>query len=285
MIHRGWSRGCGRTTSSAIVPCFSFVLQNKLGLPPSKRVRYGGRQYHTYLKEHHAQAVRESEEGPTLFNLIQQWLERTPFLDFGDFDFWRHYREGVDTMLADDERTIRENAHIGEEVKQKQLEDLEGQRKHFDALFDPKQHEKLEEEGRRRLSYRAMQAALFIHLHQTEPVLQLPYELLKSLVDMDELWTAWRQRHALMVHRMLGSKMGTGGSSGYHYLRQAAVQHRIFGDFFDISTYLLPRQLLPPLPARVVKSLGFALETGGDERREASAWRGQDVAAEGGGEA
>ena len=33
------------------------------------------------------------------------------------------------------------------------------------------------------------------------------------------LMSNWRYRHALMVQRMLGMKMGTGGSSGFHYLK------------------------------------------------------------------
>ena len=30
-----------------------------------------------------------------------------------------------------------------------------------------------------------------------------------------------------MVHRMLGVKIGTGGSSGYHYLRATAQRHKV----------------------------------------------------------
>lgn len=65
-----------------------------------------------------------------------------------------------------------------------------------------------------------MTAALIITLYQEEPVLQQAFRLLKAVIDIDELMTVWRQRHALMVHRMIGVKMGTGGSSGYHYLQE-----------------------------------------------------------------
>jgi tryptophan 2,3-dioxygenase len=65
-----------------------------------------------------------------------------------------------------------------------------------------------------------MTAALIITLYQDEPVLHQAYRLLKAVIDIDELMTVWRQRHALMVHRMIGVKMGTGGSSGYHYLQE-----------------------------------------------------------------
>lgn len=97
-------------------------------------------------------------------------------------------------------------------------------------------------------------------LHHDAPVLQQPKRLLQLLVDIDELSALWRQRHAIMVHRMLGAKMGTGGSSGYHYLRAAAARHKVFTDLFDLTTFLVPKQALPPLPKEVDRALIFALE-------------------------
>lgn len=37
-------------------------------------------------------------------------------------------------------------------------------------------------------------------------------------MDIEELLTLWRNRHAQMVLRMIGRKTGTGGSSGHQYL-------------------------------------------------------------------
>ena len=45
------------------------------------------------------------------------------------------------------------------------------------------------------------------------------WAIAEALLDHDELATAWRARHVLMVERMIGSKTGTGGSSGAEYLR------------------------------------------------------------------
>jgi len=46
-------------------------------------------------------------------------------------------------------------------------------------------------------------------LYQNEPLLQLPATLIQLCIDVDELMTLWRHRHALMVHRMIGRKLGT----------------------------------------------------------------------------
>ncbi len=43
--------------------------------------------------------------------------------------------------------------------------------------------------------------------------------LAESLLQHDELAAAWRARHVVMVERMIGSKTGTGGSTGAGYLR------------------------------------------------------------------
>jgi tryptophan 2,3-dioxygenase len=44
------------------------------------------------------------------------------------------------------------------------------------------------------------------------------WELAEALVQHDELASAWRSRHVVMVERMIGAKSGTGGSSGSAYL-------------------------------------------------------------------
>ncbi len=40
----------------------------------------------------------------------------------------------------------------------------------------------------------------------------------ENLIDMDEGFQEWRYRHVKMVERTIGSKTGTGGSAGAHYL-------------------------------------------------------------------
>jgi tryptophan 2,3-dioxygenase len=44
-------------------------------------------------------------------------------------------------------------------------------------------------------------------------------EVCEALVDIDEGIQEWRYRHVKMVERIIGAKMGTGGSAGAEYLR------------------------------------------------------------------
>ena len=53
-----------------------------------------------------------------------------------------------------------------------------------------------------------------------------------------------------MVQRMIGKRMGTGGSGGVAYLRSTVSErYQIFSDITNLAGYLVPRSLLPPLPS------------------------------------
>jgi len=62
-------------------------------------------------------------------------------------------------------------------------------------------------------------------------------ELCERLVDLDEGFQEWRYRHVKMVERTIGTKSGTGGSSGVEYLR-STVGHNLFPDLWKIRTQL-----------------------------------------------
>jgi tryptophan 2,3-dioxygenase len=51
------------------------------------------------------------------------------------------------------------------------------------------------------------------------------WALAEGLLEHDELAAAWRARHVMMVERMIGTKTGTGGSSGAQYLRSRLPLH------------------------------------------------------------
>ncbi len=111
--------------------------------------------------------------------------------------------------------------------------------------------------GNSRYSYKAMHAALLIQLHRDQPILQTPFRIIQALLDIDEAMTTWRYRHAMMAMRMLGQKIGTGGSSGHKYLSEATAKHKIFGDFFNLTTFFIPRSQVPPLPEEIARRMSF----------------------------
>ncbi len=233
------------------------LLENKLGLQPEQRLLYNKEVYYAHLKDEHQGTIKQSEQAPSLFSGVEHWLERTPFLEFRGFSFWEHYRRAVDDMLQSDRDAIMSNTVSSEEEKRQQLNEVEKNGENFDALLNAGKHNELVEKGKRRLSHKAIQAALLIELYRDEPILHLPFRLLTVLMDMDEQWTTWRSRHALMAHRMIGNKIGTGGSTGYNYLKATTDKYKVFTDLFNLSTFLIPRSRLPHLPDDVRKNLDF----------------------------
>jgi tryptophan 2,3-dioxygenase len=207
--------------------------------------------------EQQRRALAEAQASPSLFDLVERWLERTPFLELPGYQFWQSYRQAVDAMLERDRRTIEQSALLPEQEKQSQLQELAVTRAGFEALFDEATHQRLVAEGQRRLSFRATLAALLIHLYREQPILHLPFRFLTALVDLDELLATWRYRHALMVHRMIGAKIGTGGSSGHRYLLATVERHKVWSDLYNLSTFLISRSALPALPEDVERRLGF----------------------------
>jgi tryptophan 2,3-dioxygenase len=63
------------------------------------------------------------------------------------------------------------------------------------------------------------------------------FALSEALLTHDELFAVWRIRHILMVVRQIGSKPGTGGSSGATYLR-TTLEKRFYPELWDIRSNL-----------------------------------------------
>ena len=65
--------------------------------------------------------------------------------------------------------------------------------------------------------------------------------MFEALMDLDEQFTIWRKNHAVMVHRTIGDKQGTGGSAGFQFLKSREdlqafpelweVRNQIGGDY------------------------------------------------------
>ncbi|WP_214888710.1 tryptophan 2,3-dioxygenase [Exiguobacterium sp. s142] len=63
------------------------------------------------------------------------------------------------------------------------------------------------------------------------------YELGEKLLDIGNQQQMWRFNHMSTVERIIGQKMGTGGSSGVNYLRRV-LDHRFFPELWTVRTKL-----------------------------------------------
>ncbi|MHC9510821.1 tryptophan 2,3-dioxygenase family protein [Kangiella sp. M94] len=228
-----------------------------LGLKSEYRINFDKKSFYSRLNEKDRNYLMDLEEKPSLFDAVEKWLERMPFLEFGDFKFWNIFKDAVETMLTHDEKVLKEADYLSDAEKTFQLNDLENTHATFDALFDKEKYDELKTQGRFRMSQEATLSALFINLYREQPMLNGPFRLLQSLVEIDEKFTTWRYRHTTMVLRMIGSKIGTGGSAGHDYLKQTTQNNRFFRDLFNLTTFLIPRSALPKLPDEVIKAMNF----------------------------
>lgn len=202
------------------------IIEAYLGL--TFPARHGQEYYISQLRPEQVEIIRKAESEKSLLDLVNAWLERMPFTD--EERNWNEYREAYRNSLSDAEKNNLE---------------------YFDKVFG----ESPDRQGR--LSAKACRAALFIMLYRGYPILQLPFQLLNSLLEIDEQLSTWRYRHMNMVHRMIGTRIGTGGSTGKDYLKGAADKHYIFADVARLTSFLIERKKLPKLSPDTERKLGF----------------------------
>jgi tryptophan 2,3-dioxygenase len=187
------------------------------------------------------------EKQPNLLHMVERWLARMPFFETNFWTEWKHSpdeREGwARPSFWARYRTLFEQSLS----KRDDIADLLGK---FDQIFF--------HSGSGDFSAESLRAALFIMLYRDEPLFRLPFALLNSLIEIDEQLANFRYRHLQMVRRMIGTRVGTGGSSGEHYLQGAVNKNYIFKDLAGIITFLIERRNLPELPARLRQALRFS---------------------------
>jgi tryptophan 2,3-dioxygenase len=202
------------------------VLEAKLGLKYEQR--HGQDYYTSHLRNYHVDIIKETEKEQPLLTLVNFWLERMPFFEE---ELWKNYHTVYNNSLAEAEK---DNIAFFEEVFINRHKD-----------------------DTRQLSPKACRNALFIMAYRGYPMLELPWQLLNTLLEIDEQLGTWRYRHMNMVQRMIGTRIGTGGSSGAGYLKAAMDKHYIFREIAQLTSFLMERKNLPALPGIVSTKLGF----------------------------
>lgn len=233
---------------------FQFrLIEIKLGVVPDQR--FNARWIRNLSQEHQKQ-LREAQAEPSLFDYVERWLRNIPFREFRGYKFQDSYAEAVKRMFQGERQSIELSLTDGAE-RREALRDLENTRGYFESVYSREAHDALIKSGSRRLGFRATSTSLMIMLYEDEPMLQLPARLLHMLTDVDEQLNQWRYRHSQMVHRMIGVKVGTGGSLGHSYLKKTIDSQKVFGDIANLSTLLIPKSLLPALPSSLRDQMKF----------------------------
>ncbi|MBC7878847.1 MAG: tryptophan 2,3-dioxygenase [Anaerolineales bacterium] len=220
------------------------IIEAKLGLKMEHRYKadyYKNTRRGGFSSEDFS-TINQVEKDATLKELIVKWAERTPFFDES---LWKEYQnlfpveQGTQKFWSDYKQIYQSSLSNAEHGRLDELERV------------------FYKEGSGDFSVHAMRAVLFIMMYRNLPIFHLPFDLLTTLIDIDELLSQWRYKHMLMTRRMIGMRVGTGGTSGAGYLEGALRQHYIFKELTEITTFLIERSKLPNLPKAVIERMTF----------------------------
>jgi tryptophan 2,3-dioxygenase len=231
-----------------------------MGLPDADRIPFGNEgSYVAALKSHDgsaspalARVERRQRDLPTLKTAVAGWLHRTPIHGSspGDARDEQVVQEFVESYLEGHEVLYRRA--IDHAVKQQALTPADEDRlraRYRGQLQGARRHLQAEDETQERRSFvrRLRAAILFIDSNRTLPLLSWPGQIIDGLIECEQSMLVFRQRHARMVERVIGRRIGTGGSDGVAYLDQTALQYRVFTEIWAARTLLLPPELCPPI--------------------------------------
>lgn len=230
------------------------------GLEDSDRIPYLGKgTYQDVLREPDgsegwvlARVKARLADRPTLKEAIDEWLYRTPIdgskpdedgdaaVVDGFIDSYLKSHAGAMDQLKQRVPSLVRTDEEAEQLRARYDRAVEGAEEFLRALDVPE-----DERARRR---RIRSAALFIEVFRELPLLAWPREVVDGLVAVEQAYIVFRQRHARMVERLIGRRVGTGGSTGVDFLDKGA-NYRVFRDLWAARTILVRRELIDG-PAR-----------------------------------
>ena len=184
----------------------------------------------------------------TLRDALHAWLYRTPIQGSGPDDdgdeqavdqFLEDYLAASAARAAQGRDRLVEVGVMEREAAEAKFAATAAQARAFLFADD------VPAEQRRRLR-RVRAAILFIESYRELPLLAWPRLLLDAIVELEESLVLFRTRHARMVERIIGRRVGTGGSAGVDYLDKT-TKYRIFTELWAVRTVLLARDAVPPL--------------------------------------
>ncbi|MHC5065387.1 MAG: tryptophan 2,3-dioxygenase family protein [Planctomycetota bacterium] len=243
-----------------------------LGLTVDKRVPLGEEEsFEAALYEADGSPSKSLErvskrraEGPSLKEVVYRWLYRTPIHGSspsspGDdgvvtgfvADFLERLETGQKKRMADSLEAQALTDADRDRLRERYEAELVSARKFLEA-------KEIEDPDKAHRIRRLRAAILFIDSNRELPLLSWPCEIVDDLVAAEQSMLIFRQRHARMVERVIGRRVGTGGSAGVEYLDKTALSLRVFEEIWATRTMLMNPDDAPP----VQKSEYYGLSSG-----------------------
>jgi tryptophan 2,3-dioxygenase len=213
------------------------------GLKDEDRIQGIGTDYERLLSEEELARLERRRSEMTLKEAAFAWLARTPVEKIFP-DFSKVFQDAYAGYHADMEGFHTSNPNLGEEARKAASERLAADRERLRAYLED--HDPA--------VCRAHEAFLLITSYRGQSLLRWPYTLLDSVIEFESRVRLFRARHVRAVERIIGSRVGTGGSAGVDYLDAVARKYKIFGDLLEGRTHILDPGRLPPIPDSTILS-------------------------------
>jgi len=241
-------------------------LEILLGLDERQRISYSGADPLEHIHRLAAQSpagalawsrIQSARGEQSLKAAMHDWLYRTPVQGSSPSDsddeavidrFLSDYLDALHALNQDQVERLVAALGANPDNVRKQIADSEERARGFLAAADVP-------EAERAHARRVRAGVLFVESYRELPLLAWPRLLIDTVVEMEEKMVLFRMRHGRMVERIIGRRVGTGGSSGVAYL-DATTRYRIFDELWAVRTILLPKEALPAL--RNPQAYGFA---------------------------
>jgi len=169
----------------------------------------------------------------TLRALALKWLARTTFP--APRGARPHSKQGVLFSERFQETYLRAHANDS-----KALRELQG----MDSVAITRLNREAQQRTKFFFNEPHRRAIVFLLQFSNQPLLAWPASLVEALLELDQAFANWRDRHIAMVARVLGggriSTLGAAGS-GLSYLR-GTVSKRVFPEIWDARTFMLSHE-------------------------------------------
>lgn len=206
---------------------------------------------------------------PSFKEALEAWLARTPIdaIQGPDGQPESDVEGFVERYLVAHERVVAASRDHAQGVAAAASRDVEAERARLASVYKRERdgvaaflRPTLEDGTPDAHRARVRAGICFLESYRELPLLAWPREVLAAVIEVEQAFVIFRQRHARMVERVIGRRTGTGGSAGVDYLDKTALEYRIFRDFWAVRTLMLPAEASPPL--RDASFYGFQAATG-----------------------
>lgn len=167
------------------------LIENKLGVRKESRANYSKCNYQKVFSQDNNKmnTLMNSENDPSLHDLIERWLEKQATDEFIEKYSKAANRELKDLeALINESKIVKQNPDLTDDYKN----DLRKKQQLMEHWTKEERYNELVKRGDRRLSFKAFQTLLCIHVYKDDFKFNTMFQILEILQDIDESLNQWR---------------------------------------------------------------------------------------------